>query len=144
MRGSHLPAPCAAVETGQDIGSPAMLERDYEAPQKRVNSAMIAAMDGLKAVFQPQARGAGLAGGRGWWHGAAASEPATSWGRWLLPRSGAHPPCPAPPQPTPPMPAPVQSGPVAGLRSLGLDLVNSSPVAKQAIMRIAMHGLGEL
>ncbi|PRW60660.1 mitochondrial succinate-fumarate transporter 1 isoform A [Chlorella sorokiniana] len=76
-----------AVETGQDIGSPAMLEREYEAPQKRVNSAMIAAMDGLKDIFQPQ------------------------------------------------------SGPVAGLRSLGLDLINSSPVAKRAILRIAMHGL---
>lgn len=30
------------------------------------------------------------------------------------------------------------AGPVAGLRSLGLDLVNSSPVLKQTIMRIAM------
>ncbi|KAI7843241.1 hypothetical protein COHA_003075 [Chlorella ohadii] len=76
-----------AVETGQDIGSPAMLERDYEAPQKRVNSSMIAAMDGLKDIFQPQ------------------------------------------------------SGPVARLRSLGLDLINSSPVAKRAILRIAMHGM---
>ena len=31
-----------------------MLERDYERPQKRVNSAMIGAMDGLKDIFQPQ------------------------------------------------------------------------------------------
>lgn len=32
----------AAVEAGQDIGSAAMLERAYEAPQRRANSAMIA------------------------------------------------------------------------------------------------------
>lgn len=35
----------------------------------------------------------------------------------------------------------MQSGLVAGLRSLGLDLINSSPTAKRAILRIAMHGL---
>ncbi len=49
-----------------------MLERDYEAPQKRVNSSMIAAMDGLKDIFQPQVCLADLSkfcspGGMGGW-----------------------------------------------------------------------------
>jgi hypothetical protein len=35
----------------------------------------------------------------------------------------------------------MQAGPVAGMRSLGLDIVNSSPVLKHTILRIAMHGL---
>ena len=35
----------------------------------------------------------------------------------------------------------LQSGPVAGLRSLGLDLVNASPLLKHTILRTAMLGL---
>lgn len=37
--------------------------------------------------------------------------------------------------------AALQEGPVAGLRSLGLDIVNNTPLLKQALLRIAMHGL---
>lgn len=77
-----------AVESGQDIGSAAMLEQQYEQPQKKVNSAMIAAMEAIKVVFGPQ------------------------------------------------------EGPVAGLRSLGLDLINQMPALKQTIQRVASAGTG--
>ncbi len=46
---------CAAVESGQDIGSAAMLEQLYEKPQKKVNSTMISALDAIKAIYAPQA-----------------------------------------------------------------------------------------
>jgi hypothetical protein len=34
----------------------------------------------------------------------------------------------------------VQEGPAAALRGLGLDVLNSAPLLKQTIMRLAMHG----
>ncbi|KAI3429296.1 hypothetical protein D9Q98_005392 [Chlorella vulgaris] len=76
-----------AVATGQDIGSAAMLERQYERPRRQPCSAMLSAADALRAIYMPQ------------------------------------------------------EGPVAGLRSLGLDIVNNTPLLKQALLRIAMHGL---
>lgn len=35
-----------------------------------------------------------------------------------------------------------QSGPLAGLRSVGLDVLNATPAAKGALLRLAMQGLG--
>lgn len=44
----------SAVETGQDIGSPALLGWQYAQPQRRANSAATAAMGTLLTLFQPQ------------------------------------------------------------------------------------------
>ncbi|KAK9825846.1 hypothetical protein WJX81_003187 [Elliptochloris bilobata] len=55
-----------AVTTGQDVGDEGMLEGAYEAPRQAANGAMLAALDGLKRVFEPQSgllsglRGLGL------------------------------------------------------------------------------------
>jgi hypothetical protein len=40
------------------VGASAVLAQRYEAPRQRANSAMIAALDTLKAVYQPQASSA--------------------------------------------------------------------------------------
>jgi 2-polyprenyl-6-methoxyphenol hydroxylase-like FAD-dependent oxidoreductase len=44
-----------AVATGQDIGSAAMLERQYERPRRQACSAMLSAADALRAIYMPQA-----------------------------------------------------------------------------------------
>ncbi|KAL3162963.1 hypothetical protein ABBQ32_009395 [Trebouxia sp. C0010 RCD-2024] len=44
-----------AAETGMDIGDITLLQGHYEGPRQRANVRMIAALDGLKRVFEPQA-----------------------------------------------------------------------------------------
>ena len=120
-----------AVESGQDIGSAAWLEQHYEQPQRRRNGAMVAAIDGMSSMFGPQVRGTLPLG---WWvqclvllvlllvPGAAGCALSSSTCVFLW--------C-----------CLMQAGPVAGMRSLGLGIVNSSPALKHTILRIAMHGL---
>jgi 2-polyprenyl-6-methoxyphenol hydroxylase-like FAD-dependent oxidoreductase len=60
------------------------MQREYEKPRQKANLAMMAALDGLKRVFQPQA------------------------------------------------------GPLARFRSLGLDVINATPLVKHQIMKYAM------
>lgn len=98
-----------------------MLEQQYEQPQKKVNSAMIAAMEAIKVVFGPQAsRLFGTPADL-----AASHAALTTQHLMLLPSIWT-----------------MQEGPVAGLRSLGLDLINQMPALKQTIQRVASAGTG--
>ena len=135
-------SPCA-VESGQDIGSAAWLEQHYEQPQRRRNGAMVAAIDGMSSMFGPQVsavhcvidfwslllgdRATRLASGAHFKPSYALCGRVTTACRLAV-----LPPC---------WGCGMQAGPVAGMRSLGLDVINSSPVLKHTILRIAMHGL---